>query len=204
MPFADLLRQFRMEKGLTQAQLADALFVDRTTVVKWENGSRMPDAIVLTQISKLLDIDVNFLMSNAGSNDQRPKVILVDDEKIILNGGLSILENSLPDAEIIGFDKPAKAIEFAEANRIALAFLDIEMGKYSGLEICNKLLEINQFTNVVFLTAYVDYSFDAWSTGACGFILKPLTEEKVMQQLQLLKYPLVNTPGGGNKKTLIS
>lgn len=200
MPFADLLRQFRMEKGLTQAQFADAMFVDRTTVVKWENGSRMPDAIVLTKISKILDIDVNFLMSNAESNDQKPKVILVDDEKIILNGSLSILKNSLPDAEIIGFEKPAKAIEFAKNNWIALAFLDIEMGKHSGLEICHDLLEINQFTNVIFLTAYIDYSFDAWSTGACGFILKPLTEEKVKQQLQLLKYPLVNTLGGVIRK----
>lgn len=196
MPFADLLHQFRMEKGLTQAQLADALFVDRTTVVKWETGSRMPDAIVLTQISKLLDLDVNFLMSNAESNDQRPKVILVDDEKIILNGGLSILKNSLPDAEVIGFEKSAKAIEYAKDNRIALAFLDIEMGNHSGLEICQKLLEINKFTNVIFLTAYVDYSFDAWSTGACGFILKPLTDEKVKQQLLMLKYPLGNTRGG--------
>ncbi|MBQ6521070.1 MAG: response regulator [Anaerolineaceae bacterium] len=184
-----------MERGLTQAQLADALFVNRTTVVKWENGSRMPDAIIMSKISDVLDIDLNLLISSIETGEQRPKVILIDDEKIILSGGLPILERVMPDVEITGFDRPSAAVDFALNNKISLAFLDIEMGKNSGLDICSKLLKINPFTNVIFLTAYVDYSFDAWSTGACGFILKPLTEEKVKKQLSLLKYPFLYTRG---------
>ncbi|MBQ6343817.1 MAG: response regulator [Anaerolineaceae bacterium] len=203
MSFAEMLRQYRIERRLTQTQLAEALFVDRTTVVKWENGSRMPDAVTLSRISNILGIDLNLMMMDANKIDQKPKVILVDDEIILLDGELDILQNALPNAEVIGFQKALKAIEFAENNRIALAFLDIKMGQYSGLEICQQLQEINSYTNVVFITAYIDYSFDAWSTGACGFILKPLTEEKVKQQLPLLKYPLINTPGGGIKKTSI-
>lgn len=196
MPFADVLRQYRMERGLTQAQLADALFVNRTTVVKWENGSRMPDAIIISKISDVLGIDLNLLISSIETGEQRPKVILIDDEKIILSGGLPILERVMPGVEITGFDRPSAAVDFALNNKISLAFLDIEMGKNSGLDICSKLLKINPFTNVIFLTAYVDYSFDAWSTGACGFILKPLTEEKVKKQLSLLKYPFLYTWGG--------
>jgi len=42
---------------------------------------------------------------------------------------------------------------------------------------------------VVFLTAYVEYSFDAWSTGASGFLLKPITAEAVRAQLKNLRYP---------------
>lgn len=185
-----------MERGLTQAQLADALFVNRTTVVKWENGSRMPDAIIISKISDVLGIDLNLLISSIETGEQRPKVILIDDEKIILSGGLPILERVMPGVEITGFDRPSAAVDFALNNKISLAFLDIEMGKNSGLDICSKLLKINPFTNVIFLTAYVDYSFDAWSTGACGFILKPLTEEKVKKQLSLLKYPFLYTWGG--------
>lgn len=196
MPFADVLRQYRMERGLTQAQLADALFVNRTTVVKWENGSRMPDAIIMSKISDVLGIDLNLLISSIETGEQRPKVILIDDEKIILSGGLPILERVMPGVEITGFDRPSAAVDFALNNKISLAFLDIEMGKNSGLDICSKLLKINPYTNVIFLTAYVDYSFDAWSTGACGFILKPLTEEKVKKQLSLLKYPFLYTWGG--------
>ncbi len=190
MSFAETLRRIRTEKGLTQQQLADLLYVDRTTIVKWENGSRMPDAWLLSRISKSLGVELDRLIEKPEQPDAKPKVILVDDEKIILTGGMPILEESLPDAEIIGFDKPMSAIDFAKNNRIALAFLDIEMGKVSGLDLCRELLKINPRTNVVFLTSYIDYSFDAWSTGACGFLLKPLTVEKVNKQLAFLRYPL--------------
>ena len=45
-------------------------------------------------------------------------------------------------------------------------------------------------TNVVFLTAYAEYSFDAWDTGACGFLLKPLSAQSVRGQLGRLRYPV--------------
>ena len=89
-----------------------------------------------------------------------------------------------------------EAIEYAKTNLIALAFLDIEMGtgKTNGFDLSRSLLEINPRTNVVYLTAYVEYSFDAWSTGAGGFLLKPITSENVRAQLKNLRYPF---PLGG-------
>lgn len=95
----------------------------------------------------------------------------------------------MPNAIITGFTKPSEAIEFARANRIVLAFLDIELGKTNGLDLCRTLLALNPRTNVIFLTAYVEYSFDAWSTGASGFTLKPITPESVRAQLKNLRYP---------------
>ena len=56
-------------------------------------------------------------------------------------------------------------------NKISLAFLDIELGKTNGLDLCKKFLEINPRTNIIFLTAYVEYSFEAWSTGASGYFI---------------------------------
>ena len=60
----------------------------------------------------------------------------------------------------------------------------------NGLQLCRTLLEINPRTNVVFLTSYIEYAFDAWSTGACGFLKKPLTYESVKEQLKKLRYPI--------------
>jgi len=42
MEFKDKLKKLRTEKGLTQAQLAEAIFVSRSTVAKWENGLGLP------------------------------------------------------------------------------------------------------------------------------------------------------------------
>ena len=95
---------------------------------------------------------------------------------------------------IAGFQYPQEAIEYAKVKQIDLAILDIELGTASGLDLCRTLLEINPSTKVVYLTAYPDYSLDAWDTGACGFMVKPLTPEGVRKQLQKLRYPF--TMGG--------
>lgn len=187
--FAETLRKLRTEKGLSQRDLAERMFVDRSTVNRWENGSRLPDAAMLSLLSGCLDVDVNILLSTALESDESPNVIMVDDRKIFLTGGLPILEEVMPYATVMGFTKPSEAIEYARTNHVAMAFLDIEMGKTSGLDLCNTLLEINPRTNVVYLTAYSEYAVDAWGTGASGFMLKPITPESVRFQLKKLRYP---------------
>lgn len=44
---------------------------------------------------------------------------------------------------------------------------------------------------LVFLTAYPDYSLDAWNTEAAGFMVKPLTPEGFRAQLRKLRYPFL-------------
>ena len=192
--FAETLKNLRAEKGLSQTQLGKRMFVNNSTVTRWENGSRLPDAAMIARLSRVLEVDVNTLLYAAAESEESPNIIMVDDNRILLTDSLAVLEEVLPNAAITGFIWPAEAIEYARANRIALAILDIELGKTSGLDLCHTLLEINPRTNVVYLTAYPDYSLDAWDTEACGFMLKPLTPEGVRRQLQKLRYPL---PRGG-------
>lgn len=183
------LKKLRIANGLSQQDLAEKIFVNRSTVARWENETRLPDAFMLTRLAKLFDTDINTLMfSNFECN--APNVIIVDDRKFFLSETIPILEEVLPNANIFGFTRPSEAIEYAKINRIALAFLDIELGKMNGLELCKNFLEINPQTNVIFLTNYVEYSFDAWKTGAIGFTLKPITAENVRELLKNLRYPL--------------
>lgn len=188
--FAEALKKFRIEKGLTQRELAERMFVTRTSVNRWENGTRLPDVEMILKLSETLGVDVNTLFNAAAESENRIEIIMVDDNKIVLNGGLPILMGILPNAAVTGFTKPMEALEYARNNRIALAFLDIEMGSVSGLDVCSELLKINPRTNVIYLTAYPSYAFDAWETGACGFMLKPITAEGIRKQLKKLRYPL--------------
>lgn len=188
--FSDTLRKLRTERGLLQQDLADKMYVTRSTVVRWETGSRLPDAAMITRLSDVLNVDVNILLSAAAQSDECPNVIMVDDRKLILTGGLPILEEVLPNATVMGFTQADEAVKYATANRVALAFLDIELRNTSGLALCQELLRINPRTNVIYLTAYSDYAFDAWATGACGFMLKPITADGVRRQLEKLRYPL--------------
>jgi len=188
--FSDTLRKLRTKKGLSQQALADKMFVTRSTVSRWESGKRLPDAIMMARLAEVLGADVNLLLSAVEQSDECPNVIMVDDNKIILSGGLAILEDVIPNASVTAFTKPKDAIEYVKANRVALAFLDIEMGTISGLDVCREMLKVNPRLNVVYLTAYSEYSLEAWSTGASGFMVKPITVEGVREQISHLRYPV--------------
>lgn len=189
-PFGETLRRLREEKGLSQQQLADRLHVERSSVANWEAGRRVPNATLFSQIAKALGADAAILLSTAEISDETPNVLLVDDESIVLEGNLHILREALPGARVFGFTKPSQAVDFVQSHPAALVFLDIELGRVSGLELCRRLIRLNSRLNVVYLTAYREYSFDAWDTGACGFLLKPLDVESVRGQLLHLRYPV--------------
>ena len=187
--FSETLRRLREEKGLTQNQLGKQMFVNHSTIARWENGSRLPDASMMSRLAKCLGVEANTLFLLVAQSQESPNVIMVDDSKVILSAGLAVLEEALPNATIAGFIWPQEAIDYAKANQVALAFLDIELGTASGFDLCATLLDINPRTNVVFLTAYADYSLNAWQTEASGFLLKPLTLEAVKGQIKKLRYP---------------
>ena len=194
--FSETLKKLRAEKGLSQQGLADKMFVTRPTVNRWESGTRLPDALMIARLADVLGADVNILLNAAAESDEHPNVILVDDRKVILTGGLPVLEEVFPGATVTGFIDGDEAIEYAKTNRVAIAFLDIELRNMTGLDLCKELLKINPRTNVIYLTAYGGYSLDAWGTGASGFMLKPITAEGVREQLKHLRYPFRS--GGEN------
>lgn len=189
--FADTLKLIRTEQGLSQQQLADKLFVDRSSIANWESGRRIPNALLITRIAETLGVDIGTLMTSVNDEQEaRPRVIVLDDEKIILRGEMATLEKAMPNALISGFTNTDDAITYAKSNNIRIIFSDIEMGDVNGIELSKEFLKINPRTNIIFLTAYADYSIDAWSTGASGFMVKPITEESLRKQLEHLRYPV--------------
>ena len=189
--FADTLKLIRTEQGLSQQQLADKLFVDRSSIANWESGRRIPNALLITRIAETLGVDIGTLMTSVNEEEEaRPRVIVLDDEKIILRGEMVTLEKVMPNALISGFTNTDDAITYAKSNNIRIIFSDIEMGDVNGIELSKEFLKINPRTNIIFLTAYADYSIDAWSTGASGFMVKPITEESLRKQLEHLRYPV--------------
>lgn len=63
MEFNEKLQQLRTEKGLTQEQLAEELYVSRTAISKWESGRGYPSLDSLKAISKRFSITIDDLLS---------------------------------------------------------------------------------------------------------------------------------------------
>lgn len=60
--FGLFLAQLRKEKGFTQQELADQLFVSNKAVSKWERGQSLPDVGLLSPLAELLGVTVTELL----------------------------------------------------------------------------------------------------------------------------------------------
>ena len=63
MDFQDKLKELRKNRGLTQEELAQALFVSRTAISKWESGKGYPNIDSLKAISKYFSVSLDDLLS---------------------------------------------------------------------------------------------------------------------------------------------
>ncbi|MBQ3865588.1 MAG: helix-turn-helix transcriptional regulator [Clostridia bacterium] len=63
MEFNEKLQQLRKSKGLTQEELAQAIFVSRTAVSKWESGRGYPNIDSLKELAAFFSITVDELIS---------------------------------------------------------------------------------------------------------------------------------------------
>ncbi len=62
MEFNEKLQELRKQKGLTQEELADALFVSRTAVSKWESGRGYPSIDSLKELSRFFSVSIDELI----------------------------------------------------------------------------------------------------------------------------------------------
>ncbi|MGN0622192.1 MAG: response regulator [Porcipelethomonas sp.] len=124
------------------------------------------------------------------------KILAVDDEKIALEGLESAIKNAAPGAEVYGFKRPEEALEFCSNNKCEVAFLDIEMRGSNGIETAENLKKTNPQINIIFTTGYDSYSIDAFRLHASGYIMKPVTDEKVAVELKNLRNPVEEEKSG--------
>lgn len=118
------------------------------------------------------------------------RIICVDDEKIALEGLVKNVEKAAPDAEVLGFRRGDLALEDAKANTVDIAFLDIEMRGENGLELAEKIKKIYPDVNIIFTTGYGEYAGEAFSMHASGYVMKPVTAEKIKKEMAELRHPV--------------
>ena len=64
MEFHEKLQELRKGRGLTQEELADALYVSRTAISKWESGRGCPSIDSLKEISNYFSVTIDDLLSS--------------------------------------------------------------------------------------------------------------------------------------------
>ena len=111
------------------------------------------------------------------------KVICVDDEWQILQDTLQLCRQMPQIAAVEGFTRARDALQWMETHPVELAILDIHMPEMDGLALAKLIRERQRETDILFLTAHPQYAADAWAVHPTGYILKPLTRERLAEEL---------------------
>ncbi len=121
-------------------------------------------------------------------------ILVADDEQYALDNLVKVIKEAgqekNEDIDIAAFNEPEDIIEYAKDNRIDAAFLDIEMGSMTGIEVAKQLKILNPKINIIFVTAYDQYMSQAIKLRMSGYVEKPATKDKILVELEDLKYPV--------------
>ena len=69
----DNIRRLRAEKGMTQKEIADRLFVTAQAVSRWENGEVEPSLNTITELAKIFEVSVDALLGVATESEPAPE-----------------------------------------------------------------------------------------------------------------------------------
>lgn len=114
--------------------------------------------------------------------------LAVDDEMLALADLANALEQAEPSAQVCAFTSPSAALEAVQqgAARPDIAFLDIQMRGWTGLQLAAELKKTLPTLEIVFVTAFAEYALESYALHARGYLLKPVTVEAVREELAII------------------
>jgi DNA-binding NarL/FixJ family response regulator len=115
---------------------------------------------------------------------QRPRILLADDHRIVVEGLRGLLE---PEFEIVGIVEDGRALfTAAEKLRPDVIVADISMPLLNGIEAVRQIKKTHEEIKVVFLTMHPDvtYAASAFEAGASGYVLKHSAPSELIVAIQ--------------------
>jgi len=70
-----IIKKLRLEKGLTQKELADTLHKAESTIGMWEQGRRELDYDSLKELADLFDVSVDYLLGRVEIKDEKKVIV---------------------------------------------------------------------------------------------------------------------------------
>ena len=110
-------------------------------------------------------------------------IVCVDDDAPALELHMSLCRGLPEYHEVIGFRRAGEALEWLRSNTADIALLDICMPELDGLTLAAKARELRPGIAVIFLTAHAEYAVDAFALHASGYLLKPVSRERLSEEI---------------------
>jgi two-component system LytT family response regulator len=122
---------------------------------------------------------------SAMASEAKIRTIIVDDEAPARARIRQLLKHE-PEFSLIGeCGNGGQAVEVIQKEKPDLVFLDVQMPRLSGLEVCQAVTSTGTaLPMVIFVTAYDVYALKAFEVHAIDYLLKPFDQERFAQTLE--------------------
>jgi len=122
--------------------------------------------------------------------------IIIEDEPLALERTKSYVLK-IPFLNLLNtFDNGMDALVYLKSNKVDLIFLDINIGKMSGIQ----LLEGGKITSeVIIITAYNEYALKGFELNVTDYLMKPYTFERFMQAAERVQINLTKSETTSDK-----
>src|SRR5574343_61200 len=128
------------------------------------------------------------------------KAIIVDDEPNARKALRGMLNEHFEEVLVLAdCGNVPEAVKMINRFKPDLIFLDIDMPGYSGFELLDFFDEQQIWFNIIFVTAYSEYSLKAFESSAVDYILKPVRLEHMKRALRKINF---NVPSSIQYKVL--
>jgi len=125
---------------------------------------------------------------------EKLRVVIADDESPAREG-LRYFLNQIPGVEIVAEASNGKeALEMIGKTGPDLAFLDIRMPGFDGLEVAQHLKNLEERPRVVFVTAYNKYALKAFESWAMDYLLKPVDFNRLKEVVERARQEISGRP----------
>ena len=111
-------------------------------------------------------------------------IICVDDEELVLQYTAALCREIRPGADVRTFSRASYALDWAAQNPVDIALLDIDMPGMNGLTLAAGIKQLRPDAAVIFVTGYAQYAVDAFSLHAAGYLLKPVSRDRLREELE--------------------
>lgn len=122
-------------------------------------------------------------------------VLVVEDEKMIRQGIKTMIQRSGVPVEIImECNNGETALEILKEQKIDVMFTDIRMPKMDGIELVQKMQELEHKPLTVAVSGYDDFSYavEMMRHGVREYILKPVERQKIQAILRKLEQEIID------------
>lgn len=111
------------------------------------------------------------------------RACIIDDELPALQE-LEYLLGEYREIEVAGlFEDPLEALKSIELKKPDVVFLDIDMPHMNGIELALKIQSMRLGIIIIFVTAYSEYSLEAFRAYPLDYILKPIDDQRFKQTM---------------------